>query len=135
MAWCMQHCYCEGTQLERFAIGCHMYFKGRFRTGTIHDGSAGCLAQVDMATDEIGMEMRFEDILYRRVPFCSELEIRVYIAQRVNNSSFAIAFNIIRCLAQAAGVELPNKHNKSFLPAKIHCLQASGYLLRMACLL
>ena len=76
----------------------------------IDDWSAGGSLEVEMATDEVSMKMRLENIPDRGLFLGSELQVRFDIPERIDNSGFAIALNIVCGFTETTSVELLDKH-------------------------
>ena len=67
-------------------------------------GGAGGFGKVEVAADEVGVKMRFEDVFDFRLPFAGEPYVGFDIAQWIDDSRFSFAINIIRRLAQTARI-------------------------------
>src|SRR5258705_8441894 len=104
MAGSMQNFNSQFTNVEYFPIPCYMNRKFCFSFGTKYDGSTGNLAKIEMTTYKISMKMSFKNIFDSGFSFRGQFKILINITQRIYYSSFSVAFNIISCFAQAAGV-------------------------------
>jgi hypothetical protein len=110
----MQHSEGKVAEGEGFAVPCHVYGKAGFGAGSVNDGGACGLAQVNVAADEISVEMRLENILDAGIALLGKLEVHVNITEGIHYSRFAVAFDIISGFAQTAGVQLLQEHKKIF---------------------
>ena len=67
--------------------------------------------QVQVSTDEIGVEVCFEDIFDLRVVALGAIEVRLNFSQRVKDRRFTITLDIIGRVGQASGIYLLYIHN------------------------
>ena len=106
----MQHAYGETPELELFTVGGDVRVEFGIGLGAIDDGGTGLARKVLMAADEVGVEVRFEDVLDRIATFRSAFHVRSYFAQRINDGCFAVVADVVRALCQATGVDLLEFH-------------------------
>jgi hypothetical protein len=102
------------AQLKRFFVFSFMNGEISLRMGAIYDRRSGSLRQIEMPTDEIGMEMSLENILDRSVPLFGKPKISVDIPQGIDDSRLAFTIYIVRRFTQTAGIQLLNEHNSAF---------------------
>ena len=106
----MQHFDGDITQFEHFAVFSHVYIICRSGSWSEDDGGPGFIRQVQMAAYEICVKMGFENIVDGSPVAVGLIYIRFGFPERINNSRFPIAFNIIRGFCEAAGIDLFNFH-------------------------
>lgn len=70
------------------------------------DVGATALREFVVARDEVGMEMRLDDVLDAEIVFAGEVEVEVDVALRVDNGSDALARNDVGSVGEAAEKEL-----------------------------
>src|SRR6202035_5719347 len=104
MTRCMQYFQFYVAQLEFFAIFRLIYGKYSFRIRTIYNRSASYFGEIQMTTHKIRMKMSFENIGDGCAPLLCQFEVGINIPQRVYDSSFSLAFNIIGSFAQTTGI-------------------------------
>jgi hypothetical protein len=71
-----------------------------------------------VSANEIGMKMRLENILDGCPVFFCPLQIRLDLPKGIDDGNFSLAFDIIRPLRQAAGIDLFYFHLLGFIPGK-----------------
>lgn len=110
MAGRVQHAESQLAHFELFLVFGDIGVEGRVGIGAVHDGRAGFFAEVDVAAHEVGVEVRFKNVLDGRAGFFGFVEVGGDFAERVNDYCFAFTFDVVGALCQAAGINLFDFH-------------------------
>ena len=94
------------AELEGVAVFDGDVRKGRVGIFAEVDSGAGALGELVVAGDEVGVEMRLDDVLDAEIFLGREVEVEVNVALRVDNGSDAIARDDVGGVGEAAEEEL-----------------------------
>src|SRR5215469_11825470 len=112
MAWRFEDLQAQARELERIAV----FHRGEgvlgLRAGAESNRGTAAVAQLQMPGDEIGMEMREEDVADGEAELCGVGQVLLDIALRINDdrSSAGLVSDEIRCVREAAQVVLLQNH-------------------------
>jgi hypothetical protein len=110
MARCVQYFDGHRADLEHFPVFGGVSIVSRFGGRAVHDGRAGFPGQVDVARHEIGVKVSFKDVFDLHPVFFHPIQVGFGFPQGVDKRCFAVAFDVIRALSEAAGVDLFDFH-------------------------
>ena len=82
---------------------------------TENDRCTGGLGEIEMSADKISVEVRFKNILDRRIPLFRQTQIGIDIAQGVDDGRLPFIINIISRFTETTSIQLLNEHNLAFL--------------------
>src|SRR5580658_4488033 len=104
MTRCVQYLYRAATQVKNLTVDRFMNRKICLCMRTIDDGCTRNLGQVQMTAYKIRVKMRFKNVLDGCLSLLRKIQVYIHITQRIDDSRFAITFDIIRCLTQASSI-------------------------------
>jgi len=95
------------SQFKHLSIFAHDHIVARLHLGwTENYFCTGLPGEVNVTAHEIGMKMRFENVFDFCTAHFSHVEIGLNFPERINDGGFAIAFDIISSLGEAARINL-----------------------------
>src|SRR6185436_9215696 len=102
------------SNFENFAIFSYVNREIGFSIRTKYNRCAGYFAEINVTTYKVRMKMRLKNILDGSVSLLSQVNVFINVPQRIYDSRFSFALNVIGCFTQAVGIYLFNKHLKIF---------------------
>src|SRR4249919_328309 len=104
MARRVQHFQRNLSYIENLAILCYANGEICFGIRTKYNWCAGYFTKVYMTTYKVGMKMRLKNIFDGSITLFGQVNVFINIPQRINNSRFSFALNVIGCFTQAVGI-------------------------------
>ncbi len=109
----------DGAEAEDIAVSDGRVWEGRVRPGPHDDLRACARRQLAMSADEIGMEVRFDDVADGQAIASRLVDVLIDVSLWIDHGSLAAVSDQIRSMRQAAKIELLEVHWCS-LVYKIH---------------
>ena len=98
------------AHLEDLAVVGDVRIEGGIGVRAEHDGGARFLRQGHVPGDEVGVEVRLEDVLDLLATGFRAIEVGLDLAQRVDHDGLITALDVVGALGEAAGVDLFDFH-------------------------
>jgi len=103
-----QHFQSDAPEFKRFAVVKGVNAYSALAVAHQTDASANAIAQLKMSGNEIGVEMRQENIFDRELISCCKCDVLIRIALRINDDGRAVPSSpICRKRGRGREVELP----------------------------
>jgi hypothetical protein len=106
MAGRMKHHEGGLSYFDLLTVGSNMSFEGWFGIRAVDYFCAGNVGKINVAGYKVGMEVRFQNVPDRCTIPVRLVDIRLYLAQRINYYRLTFGFNVIRALCKATRVYL-----------------------------
>ena len=98
------------AHLEDLAVVGDVRIEGGIGVRAEHDGGARFLRQGHVPGDEVGVEVRLEDVLDLLATGFRSIEVRFDLSERVDDDGLITALDVVGALGEAAGVDLFDFH-------------------------
>ena len=98
--------------LQQFPVLGDVRVKRCGGVGAVDDGGAGLFSKRDVPAHEVGVKMRFEDVLDVDPVGRRAVDVGLHFTQGVDDDALAVAVDVVGALCQAAGVNLFDVHDR-----------------------
>ena len=106
----VQHLNLDVSKRQALAVGGHVRVEIGRSIGPKDNGRSSLFREGEVARHKVCVEVRLQYVLDGGASFVGQIDVRLHFAQRIDNGRFSVAFNIVRALGKASGVNLFDFH-------------------------